>query len=196
MGSLRVVAVAAALGLGGCELLSVFDDDASASANSGVDALAKAPLPPPPAPRLSRLASRRPAVDRGGAADASAPGDAITGEPIVAAAPARAVEREVPVEPPPADAVAPERVVGLTENALAAWLGDPAHRREESPARVWRYEGAGCALDVFFYLDLVSRQFRALSYEIRNSTSDDQRCLSPVFAGRGDPSRTAARRVD
>ena len=92
--------------------------------------------------------------------------------------------------------IAPERVVGLTETALAAWLGDPANRREESPARVWRYQGAGCVLDVFLYLDLVSRQFRALSYEIRNANSDDQRCLSPVFAGRGDPPRTAARRAD
>lgn len=34
---------------------------------------------------------------------------------------------------------------------VRAALGEPALKRQESPAEVWQYRGADCVLDVFFY---------------------------------------------
>jgi hypothetical protein len=31
---------------------------------------------------------------------------------------------------------------------------------------VWTYGSAGCGLDIFFYLDLASQTFKALTYEM------------------------------
>jgi hypothetical protein len=91
----------------------------------------------------------------------------------------------------------PDRLLGLTEASLVRWIGQPQEQRDRAPARVWRYSGVGCTLDVFLFFDVVGRQFRALSYEITpNDNGDEQlnRCLRPVFAGRGNPtSETASR---
>jgi hypothetical protein len=204
----RTAAVASAIALGGCELLNWGESDSAGRSPQGS---AQAVMPPPPAPRAKPV-SRRIAGERDGVGDtaleplgdqpldtsprvatAHAASDG-TIEPSLAAVPSSPGDPPLPV--PPVAEARPERVVGLTENALAQWLGPPANTREESPARVWRYEGIGCAFDVFFYLDLVSREFRALRYEVKGSSNDDQRCLQPVFAGRGSPPRATARRVD
>ena len=217
----RGVVLTATLALGGCELLSQFmDGDEPARADQSV-ADAKLPGPPPPAPRVARPSPRRLTAEREGMGSgdtalesmgdqqldpaaregAAAPSAAAQTEPTQtqgAAPQVAALPTPADLPPPvdPASEVRPQRVVGLTENALAQWLGPPANTREESPARVWRYQGIDCAFDVFFYLDLVSREFRALRYEVKGSSNDDQRCLQPVFAGRGSPPRATARRLD
>jgi hypothetical protein len=211
----RGAVLSATLALGGCEVLGqFFDGEVPARADQAV-ADARLPGPPPPAPRVARPSSRRLTPERDGVGEtapesmgdqqlesaardgaASPSPDAQpdpTATPRVAALPSPA---DLPPPVDPASEVRPQRVVGLTENALAQWLGPPANTREESPARVWRYQGIECAFDVFFYLDLVSREFRALRYEVKGSSNDDQRCLQPVFAGRGSPPRATARRVD
>lgn len=208
----RGAALSAALALGGCELLNFGGADETGPSDQAA-ADAKLPGPPPPAPRVARPSPRRLIAERDGAIEAM---PETTGDQQLDPA-GRAANEAVPLEPappepsqmaglpppaelpPPVDPaqdVRPQRVVGLTENALAQWLGPPANTREESPARVWRYLGIGCEFDVFFYLDLVSREFRVLRYEVKGSSNDDQRCLQPVFAGRGAPPRTTARRVD
>jgi len=196
--------MAAALALGGCELLSdLMGDDAQGPVGTGAEAMG--PKPPPAAPRVPRASLRRAANDRG-AGDSSAqtpesPGDgAATPTPDVVASVTS--DSRIVIEPPAEAAadrtsqVRTDLVIGLTEKSLVGWLGEPANRREQSPARIWRYAGAGCALDVFLFLDLVSREFRALSYEVKGTTNDDQRCLEPVFAGRGSAPRTTASRLD
>jgi hypothetical protein len=204
----------AAFALGGCELL----DSATESASGGRSNVeAKLPAPPPPAPRVARPSPRRLTAERDLTSDSALeslgdqqldpgarlapvaepePAPATTPPdrpPVVAALP---VPADLPPPVDPAQEVRPQSVVGLTENALARWLGAPANTREESPARIWRYEGIDCAFDVYFYLDLVSREFRALRYEVKGSSNDDQRCLQPVFAGRGSAPRATARRID
>lgn len=212
----RGAALSAALAVGGCELLN-FGGDGEAGPSDLAAAAAKLPGPPPPAPRVSRPSPRRLVSEREGAGETTleSMGDQQldpAGRESTGSAASNALVEPTPPAPPqiaslptpadlpppvdPAQEVRPQRVVGLTENALAQWLGPPANTREESPARVWRYEGIECAFDVFFYLDLVSREFRALRYEVKGSSNDDQRCLQPVFAGRGTPPRATARRVD
>lgn len=200
---IKAVSLVAAVALGGCEMLSeLMGDDTEGPIRSGADATG--PRPPPAAPRVPRASAKRSANDRG-TGDASAQAAENTGEialpPGSDAAPMTAELRaatEAPAEVPgdrPAE-VRTDLVIGLTEKSLVGWLGEPANRREQSPARIWRYLGAGCSLDVFLFLDLVSREFRALSYEVKGTTHDDQRCLQPVFAGRGSAPRTTASRLD
>lgn len=100
-----------------------------------------------------------------------------TPRPAPVAAPAQpAISPEVaaippiPVLPPrdrPDPTLTPERLVGLTEEDLKQLIGAPAAVREEPPAVLWSYSSAGCALNVFFYMDLASRTFRALTYELK-----------------------------
>ena len=57
-------------------------------------------------------------------------------------------------------------------------LGDPASVIERSPSMVWRYTVKGCALDLFFYLDLGANAFRVLAYEMKARTSSDGATLT------------------
>ncbi len=194
--------MAAALALGGCEVLSeLLGDDAHEPAGTGAEA--NAPKPPPAAPRVPRASLRRATNDRGaGEANPQTTENAAEAAAPAAEGVAAAVEPRIVIQPPaeaPGDRTAQVRtdlLIGLTEKSLVGWLGEPANRREQSPARIWRYAGTGCTLDVFLFLDLVSREFRALSYEVKGTTHDDQRCLEPVFAGRGSAPRTTASRPD
>jgi hypothetical protein len=183
---LRRAMIGAALLLAGCEAAQL---DSGSEPPPPSRAVA-APLPPPPAPRVARASPVRPQPARDVVAevvpDARSPSE-------MAALPQR---DESPAPREAASRGQAQAVVGLTENALATWLGPPAESREELPARIWRYLGAGCALDVFLYLDLVSREFRALRFEVKGSENDDQRCLRPVFAGRGDAPHASARPAD
>lgn len=84
--------------------------------------------------------------------------------PAVKPAPAK------PTPPPkPAEAGAslslPE-LVGMSEEEVARLLGTADSLREEPPATVWGYQAGTCALDLFFYMDVESRNFRALAYDV------------------------------
>ncbi len=104
------------------------------------------------------------------AADAASPSRKDAVAAIAQAPRQQAALPPVPVPPPrerQAGVVAPERLVGLGEADVRALIGEPASVREEAPALVWRYASAGCGLEVFFYMDLASQTFRALSYELK-----------------------------
>ncbi|WP_119458508.1 hypothetical protein [Rhodospirillaceae bacterium SYSU D60014] len=61
----------------------------------------------------------------------------------------------------------PERLIGLSLVEAEALLGEPALQDEKPPAKVWTYNAQSCVLSIFFYADISTRDFRALTYEIR-----------------------------
>lgn len=61
----------------------------------------------------------------------------------------------------------PERLIGLSLVEAEALLGEPALQDEKPPAKVWTYNAQSCVLNIFFYADISTRDFRALTYEIR-----------------------------
>lgn len=123
------------------------------------------------APLLERLGlppAGQPAAEPAPAGPPTAPADLKPFPPAVKPAPAK------PTPPPkPAEAGAalslPE-LVGMSEEQVARLLGTADTLREEPPATVWGYKAGTCALDLFFYMDVESRNFRALAYDV--STTD------------------------
>jgi hypothetical protein len=114
-----------------------------------VETAAPSPAPAPPiatAPATPDIEAgvkpSRPAVKR-----ASPPGESQA----VAALPA------------PGDLGAqPVKLIGLTQRETVTLLGTPSAQWDRPPAKVWHYQGPGCAVDVFFYLDVSRNEFSAL----------------------------------
>lgn len=80
-----------------------------------------------------------------------------------------------------------DRLIGLDQPEVADMLGEPESRAEAPPATIWRYAGAGCEVDVYFYLDLQSQAMRALHYEVRShdqSERSQQRCYDALRSER------------
>jgi hypothetical protein len=76
--------------------------------------------------------------------------------------------------------VSPKTLVGKSEQQLIAFLGQPGSVREEPPAMVWQYVGRACKVDIFFYFDIKSQDFRSLAYKFykdSGSTQKDSECL-------------------
>jgi hypothetical protein len=46
---------------------------------------------------------------------------------------------------------APSTLEGETEAAIRAYLGEPALKRREDPAEIWRYGDENCGVHLFFY---------------------------------------------
>jgi hypothetical protein len=65
----------------------------------------------------------------------------------------------------------PETLIGLQPAQAIAALGSPGSVQEQSPSMVWRYNAQGCALDLFFYMDLGANAFRVLAYEFKTGAS-------------------------
>lgn len=77
---------------------------------------------------------------------------------------------EVPqaaIEAMRAPQVEPDSLVGLDFERTTALLGDPALLIEQPPAKIWAYNGANCALHVFFYPKVGGTDFRVLTYEVK-----------------------------
>ncbi|WP_246337228.1 hypothetical protein [Azospirillum oleiclasticum] len=92
----------------------------------------------------------------------------------------------------PTERLEPEALVGLDQTQTTRLLGAPAATEEEAPARVWRYARGGCTLKVFFFMDMTSQDFRALSYDMTSSHNvpdDDQRCFAHLVAQAWDDRR-------
>lgn len=105
---------------------------------------------------------------------------------VAAALPTRAK----PVRHDP-QAMAPEALVGLDEDAVEALLGRPASRSETSPAKAWHYRFDDCALVLRFYMDLDLQVFRTLAYEVIShdtTVEGDRHCLAGI-----QPARTVVR---
>lgn len=123
-----------------------------------VDPRAAAPRPPRPRPTTASQGAQP-------APPATAPETA-------------AVQTPETVEPP----AAPMKLTGLTQRETLALLGRPVSETDQPPAKVWRYRGTGCTLDLFFYLDLQRNEFFALHQAIdgaRDATGQ-QSCIAGV----------------
>ena len=79
----------------------------------------------------------------------------------------------VPPAKPPVAQLDPQRLVGLNESAVTDLIGPPQDVRDQPPARVWRYTGNKCAVEVLFYFDLTKQEFRALTYSVEPTGRSD-----------------------
>jgi hypothetical protein len=76
---------------------------------------------------------------------------------------------------------------GLDQDDTIAILGEPQQRADAPPAVLWRYASRGCELDLYFYLDLQTREMRILHYEVRvtdGSNRSQQGCYGELVAAR------------
>jgi len=79
--------------------------------------------------------------------------------------------------------LAPERLIGLSTFQTEALLGVPALQDERPPAKVWTYNAKRCVLSIFFYPDINTRVFQALTYEFNEEVKTDaakRRCLEEL----------------
>lgn len=59
-------------------------------------------------------------------------------------------------------------LVGLDQTQVAKVLGPPMSETEKAPGKVWRYWNSRCTVEVSLYLDVKSRSYRVLAYEVTN----------------------------
>lgn len=98
--------------------------------------------------------------------------------PQAAAQEGPAPVQEARIPPPPAEkpelpSVDDEQLLGLTPARVRALLGQPATRREQSPATVWAYGSGDCRLELYFYYDLETQQRRTLAYDVYAGDGSD-----------------------
>jgi hypothetical protein len=79
----------------------------------------------------------------------------------------------------------PKALVGLDEQATIRLLGEPSWTEDVPPAKYWQYATPSCVLRVFFFMEMTTQNFRALSYEL--TSSDDapnvhERCFAQLLA--------------
>lgn len=104
--------------------------------------------------------------------------------------PATPTTTPVPAPVPPtsrAEPINPKRLVGLTREQVTALIGRPRAVNDNPPATVWVYRTEGCTLDVMFYMDIGTRTFRALAYEVKPNGPDhlaEPECLGRIRAAR------------
>jgi hypothetical protein len=104
--------------------------------------------------------------------------------------PAPAAKPPVPAPPPRpsrAEPVSPKRLVGLTRDQVTQLIGQPNAVNDNPPATVWVYRTEGCTLDVMFYMDIGTRTFRALAYEVKPNGPNhlaEPECLGRIRAAR------------
>ena len=85
--------------------------------------------------------------------------------------------------------VSPERLIGLDAENVERLLGPPTELADRPPAKGWRYRTERCTLDLSLYLDVKSKVFRTLAYEVTSHDSSDQGkrlCLAELEARRRD----------
>jgi hypothetical protein len=115
-------------------------------------------------------------------------------------------ERNVPVDTPPLPTnlplpsrkpaeiamlggLDPKQLIGLGFRDVEALLGEPVWRGERPPAKVWIYSAQDCVLNIFFYADINTKEFRSLTYEIKGALPADEeeeltnQCLAQLKRG-------------
>lgn len=98
---------------------------------------------------------------------------------------------EAPLQTAAITPIDPEILVGRSREQTRQLLGAPKTVRDAQPATVWRFDADGCMLEIFFYMDLGVRDFRALSYDISIdgksvSGSDAAGCVGRIRAGQDE----------
>jgi hypothetical protein len=66
---------------------------------------------------------------------------------------------------------AEEVLIGIDERGAENLFGTPHRRHDNATNKTWYYRDGSCALDLYFYMDMSSRVFRTLAYEV---SSNDQ----------------------
>lgn len=82
-------------------------------------------------------------------------------------------------------AIRPNALVGLTPNEVEALIGRPVSKADRPPARVWYYRTNHCALEVFFYMDVGTKTFRALTFNMKRpngEAAEPSLCLRQIRA--------------
>ena len=95
-----------------------------------------------------------------------------------------------PKPEPPSDQIAAipsdlASVVGYDRAEVRDLLGEPIWVEEIPPALSWQYASEECVLRVFFFMEVTTRNFRVLSYDVTSNDDAndvDQRCLSDLVA--------------
>jgi hypothetical protein len=109
-------------------------------------------------------------------------------EPAPAAPPTAAPAEQPAVAELPTAQADPKELVGLDEEQTAQLLGAPSRTGEQPPAKYWQYDKDDCVLKVFFFMDLSSQDFRALSYEMMSKDDEpdvNRRCFAQLLAQSG-----------
>jgi hypothetical protein len=154
--------------IGGCADFGGFGSSPSQPVVSPAKTQASAARPTRPAP----VANKSPAATRGEKGQASVKAQE-------GAKPVDATKEEQNVQS--------ERktvnLVGLDQSEVAKALGPPMAETEKAPGKVWRYWNSRCAVDVSLYLDVQTRSYRVLAYEVTNhdnSPGDRNACLAEL----------------
>ncbi|WP_207481498.1 hypothetical protein [Arenibaculum pallidiluteum] len=158
-----------ALLLAGC---SVGTEKQEPAADPKPQARVEAPLPTPPRskPRPAQVAAA-PKTAPAGQAEQAGGGSGGTGAGRAAA---------LGPEGSQAKAVSPKSLVGLDEAAMRRLLGEPTWAEDVPPGRYWQYASRSCVLRVFFFLEMDTQRYRALSYELtstENAPDVDEQCF-------------------
>jgi len=116
--------------------------------------------------------------------------------PVVAPPPAPAAAAPVPRLPPSPPPLRPQldlqSLIGMGEQDIVGVLGEPRQVRNDPPAMVWDYQANGCAMSLFFYLDLKSQDFRTLAYNFEAGGASDsakQLCVNRIQESNRDRRR-------
>ena len=100
-----------------------------------------------------------------------------------APAPSAPAPRMPPGPPPSRPQFELQGLIGAGEQQIPTLLGAPRQVRNDPPAMVWDYQADGCALSLFFYLDLKSQDFRTLAYNFESGGATDsakQACVNRI----------------
>jgi hypothetical protein len=144
------------------------------------------PPPRPPRPPAPRPSQEQPPAEATGvdtppaATDPSEPPMAPGGAPPSASAPGAA-----PAPLPPQNgqsAALPQRVTGMRAEDVRQRLGAPQSQRTAGAARVWRYQGRECAVEIYFYYDTGQADFFALEQRLEGQAASPEACLATIPA--------------
>lgn len=142
----------------------------------------------PARPPAARTAQEPPATPDAPAAEPAGNAEANgVAEPPPSEQLAALPEQATAAPPPTAAAPSAVRVTGLRADEVRQRLGQPAAQRNAGAARVWRYQGANCAVDVFFYYDTRQATFVALEQRLDGQAASSDACLATV----GPPARAS-----
>lgn len=148
----------------------------------------KPPKPRPAKPSGNTAAKPTDPSQAGAPAAGQTAGQSVAPSPGQAGGQADSRSPQVASIPRTPAATSPARLVGRDEAGIRALFGAPAGRTERPPARIWTYEGTGCRLELSFYMDVASRTFRVLTYDITPmgpTPSEGEHCLASLGTAKG-----------
>lgn len=87
-------------------------------------------------------------------------------------------------EPKPSpELLEPSTVIGRSVDEAKNMLGTPGKIADMAPAVVWSYFSDDCELSLHFYMDISTRAFRVLTYNVVPEGGDTKMCFTSVQNG-------------